>query len=401
MNLSSGYPFDLIRNGLPYDYPRLEADGRADVVIMGGGISGALTAYRLCKAGIDCWVMDARSIGLGSTCASTSLLQYEIDTPLYQLAERIGERNAARCYALSAESIVALEEICRDIRFHSFYYRPSIYFAASTKHVAMLQKEYTARSNCGFDVHWMDEASLNRTYGLQSPAAIRSSLGAQADAYTLTHALHQHNISRGVKVYDRSPVVKIDHTKKGVKLVTGNGRLVRCKKLVYATGYESVKYIDRKIVQLYSTYATASEQFGNDHLLWEDKALFWNTGDPYLYARLTTDNRIMTGGRDERYTTGRKSDALIEKKAQQLCRDFTSRFPSIPFIKEFSWTGIFGSTKDGLPFIGAYNKLPNSLFALGFGGNGITFSVLAAGMVKDMILGKVNRDAKLFSFTRL
>src|SRR5689334_12845681 len=105
MILKSGYPFSLIKNGLVTDYPKLERDLRADTVIMGGGISGALTAWHLCEEGIGSIVIDARTIGLGSTCASTSLLQYEIDTPLFRLTEMIGEEKAARAYMLCNEAI--------------------------------------------------------------------------------------------------------------------------------------------------------------------------------------------------------------------------------------------------------------------------------------------------------
>jgi len=81
MDLVSGYPFWLIKSGLIYNYPALENSIKTDVVILGGGISGAFTAYNLTNAGIDCVVVDSRSIGLGITCTRTSLLKWEIDTP--------------------------------------------------------------------------------------------------------------------------------------------------------------------------------------------------------------------------------------------------------------------------------------------------------------------------------
>jgi glycine/D-amino acid oxidase-like deaminating enzyme len=401
MNLSSGYPLDLIRNGIPYDYPQLAADREVDVVVMGGGISGALTAYYLCKSGVNCLLVDARSIGLGSTCASTSLLQYEIDVPLYRLCEKIGKTKAERSYHLSGEAINTLEKICDAIGFNNFHHSSSVYFAAARKDISHLEKEYEARLTSGFDIRWADAAELRNNYGLVAPAAIISSLAAQTNAYTLSHALHQYNIKKGMEVYDRTPVVKIDHNKRGVVLITSEGYKIRCKKLVYATGYESLQYIDQKIARLSATYATASQQFNNDHFFWNDLTMFWNTADPYFYMRLTNDRRIIAGGRDEPFTSDKKRDALIEQKGKQLSKDFTRHFPVVPFKKEFSWTGLFASTKDGLPFIGSYNKLSNSLFALGFGGNGITFSVLAAEMTRDAVKGKKNKDASLFAFTRL
>jgi glycine/D-amino acid oxidase-like deaminating enzyme len=83
-----------------------------------------------------------------------------------------------------------------------------------------------------------------------------------------------------------------------------------------------------------------------------------------------------------------------------LKKDFSKLFPEIGLIPEFSWTGIFGSTKDALPYIGTYNKTPHTYYALGFDGNGITFSVIAAEIILDMITGKKNKDALLYAFER-
>ncbi len=96
-----------------------------------------------------------------------------------------------------------------------------------------------------------------------------------------------------------------------------------------------------------------------------------------------------------------KRDKLIAGKTKQLAADFKKLFPAIPFKSEFSWTGTFGSTRDELPFIGTYKSLPNSYFALGFGGNGITFSQIAANIICDQTKGKQNKDAAIFSFDRL
>jgi thioredoxin reductase len=103
MKLDSGLPFWLIKDGLPFAYPKLERSLRTDVVILGGGISGALMGYSLTRAGIPCVLLDGRTIGLGSTCASTSLLQYEIDTSLHELADRIGQKNADSRFTISKQ----------------------------------------------------------------------------------------------------------------------------------------------------------------------------------------------------------------------------------------------------------------------------------------------------------
>ena len=75
----------------------------------------------------------------------------------------------------------------------------------------------------------------------------------------------------------------------------------------------------------------------------------------------------------------RLQDKLCSKKNQDNCKKILIKFFLIvQFKKEFAWSGTFGKTKDSLPYIGPYKKTPNTYYALGFGGNGITFSVIAA-----------------------
>lgn len=401
MDLKSGYPFSLIRYGMPYDYPALTASAKTDVVIIGGGISGALAAYYMVKAGIDCIVVDGRTIGLGSTCASTSLLQYEIDVPLQLLIAKIGSRNAVRAYKACGKSIDTLAAIAKKIGFPEFDRRKSLYFAAHEKDISLLRGEYEVRKQNGFKVHYLDGDAVQKKFGFTSPGAILSEQAAQADAYQFTYALHQYGISRGLKVYDRTYIKKIQRHKKGVTLKTEAGFSINARKVICATGYEATELIRKKIVTLQSTYATISENIPDGIETWAGEALLWNTASPYLYLRHTSDNRIVIGGRDEPFYNPARRDKLIRRKSALLAKDFQRLFPDIPFKNEFSWTGTFGSTADGLPFIGAYPRLDHTYFALGFGGNGITFSLIAAEMLTALFLGKKHKDMEIYSFNRL
>lgn len=400
MNLRSGFPFWLIKNGLPFNYLKLDHDLKADVVIMGGGISGALVAWHLIEAGINCVVIDARTIGLGSTCASTSLLQYEIDEPLCELQHKVGLQNAITAYKLCEDSIHKLEKLAGKIRFSEFEKHKSLYFAAYKKDVNFLKEEFTIRKQSGFKVKYLEEEQVKKLFGFPAPAAILSDSAAQTNAYAYTHCLLQAATKKGLKVFDRTSISRIKHGKSGVTMKTTSGFNITAKKLVYATGYEAVDYIDKKIIDLNSTYACISEQANDKEQRWKENALLWNTANPYLYLRTTPDNRIIIGGRDEKFSSAGQRDQLLQLKTKQLTNDFKKLFPNIDFKPEFAWTGTFGSTKDGLPYIGTYKKLPNSLFALGFGGNGITFSLIAAEMLRDILLGKKEQHQHLFAFDR-
>ena len=400
MNLTTGYPFGLIKSGLSYNYPKLEQSIKTDVIIIGGGISGALTAYYLINAGIKCMIVDARTIGLGSTCASTSLLQYELDKPLTELTDLIGWDAAMLSYNLCSESIDTLEKICRKIKFKHFQKQESLFFAAYKKDQNLLESEFASRKKAGFNVKLLDEKDIQKKFGFNAPAAILSSQGASTDAYLLTHALLQAGIKKGLQVYDRTEITKISYNKRSVKLNTLNKNSISAGRIVNASGYEITEFIDKKIVKLNSTYALASEQLSGGIIPWKERALLWNTADPYLYMRLSDDNRIILGGRDEEFYNPKVRDNLIKQKTALLKKDFQKLFPETELIPEFSWTGTFGSTKDALPYIGLYSKTPHTYYALGFGGNGITFSVIAAEIIRDMITGKKNKYESLFSFSR-
>lgn len=397
MHLTGGLPFSLIKDGLLNTYPKLTENKEVHTVIIGGGISGALSAYYLTKAGINCMLVDCRTIALGSTCASTSLLQYELDIPLHILKEKVGEPAAITAYKLCSNAIDTIVQIMNDINFSDYQITPSLYFSTHRHEKKFMQKEFAARKNAGFNVSFLNEDELEKQYSLHAHYAILSQQGCIANAYTLTHALLQHSIKKGLQVFDRTAIKNIQYKKR--LLTTEDGYIIKTQNIINATGYEVVNFISKGIVDFYCTYAIASEQ-AQENFFWKRDVMMWNTDEPYLYMRFTNDNRVIVGGRDEPFSNAFTRQTLLDKKARQLEKDFHKIFLQNNFKKEFVWSGTFGKTKDSLPYIGTYKKTPNTYYALGFGGNGITFSVVAAEILCDMICGKKNDNAKLFSFER-
>ncbi|GAO42427.1 NAD(P)/FAD-dependent oxidoreductase [Flavihumibacter petaseus] len=400
MDLRSHSPYWLLKSGLPQTYPSLPGNSRVDIAVMGAGISGALTAWYLAEAGFKVIVLDKRHAGTGSTAASTALLQYEIDTPLVKLAARMGEAAAVRAYKLTAEAISKLEWISTRVGKQStFTNRPSLQYASRQSHVKDLREEFRLRRAHGFPVYWWDAEKLSSKMGFLAPAGLYSTIGAELDAYLLTHQLLKKSQHKGARIYDNTTVTHIHHDKKGVTLHTDLGFTVKAKELVIACGYESQRYIPFKVEQIHSTYAMVSEPMPGWQS-WYRRCLIWETATPYLYLRSTDDKRILVGGLDDDFYQPDKRDARISDKTRRLVAAFHRKFPEIPFRPDFQWAGAFASTKDGLPYIGAIRQRPHTHFALGFGGNGITFSVLAAEIIRDTILGKPRIDNNIFSFNR-
>ena len=400
MDLRSDYPYWLLRQGIIRSYPCLDRNVTADIAIMGGGISGALAAWYLTNAGFNTVLVDRRHIGMGSTVASTSLLQYEIDVPLHELIEKIGERNAVRSYLLGREAIYKLAAIADKLKAKDvFNKRPSFQFVSWLKHKKSLQKEFVVRRKAGFSLTWLEEKDIVEKYGFSRPGGILSEDAAEADAYQLTHALLKKCVAKGLQVYDHTDVIKIRHYKKGVELFTDGNKKIKAGKLIIACGYESQRYIPKQVQQLHSTFVIISEPQQQKNF-WYKNSLIWETKHPYLYLRTTVDNRIIVGGKDIPSSDPVKRDRLLRSKAKSLEQSFTQLFPSVPFRTDFRWAGSFGHTRDGLPYIGSISGRPHTYFAIGLGGNGITFSMIAAEIICDILTGRKNEDAKLFAFDR-
>lgn len=395
MDLKSDLPFWIVRNGLQRTHPPLERNVRCDALVIGGGISGALLAHRLTRNGIDCVVVDRRHIAWGSTSASTALLQYEIDTPLHKLRAQVGPSRAERAYWLGIESIERLQKLAGTKC--GFALRPSLQIAARIADVRGLQKEQIERAKAKLPATFLDRREL-RTQGIQAAGALRSTVAAEVDPYLLTHRLFRLSANAGARIFDQTTALHYSTTKTGVIVVTDRGVKIRCKSVFFASGYETSEIFPKNIVTFQSTYAVVSEPV--DLSWWKDRTLIWSTGNPYLYLRTTRDNRILVGGEDDGILQAERRDKQVALKTRILTRRFSSIFPKRTMEPAFGWAGVFGTTKDGLAYIGTHPAFPRAYFGLGYGGNGITFSEIASRILTDLFLGKKNADANVFTFDR-
>lgn len=400
MDLRSGQAFWPIKNGLLGVYPPLSQDQRCEVVVIGGGITGALVAYYLLEAGVDTLVVDKRDIAGGSTSASTALLQYEIDVHLSDLIGLIGREAAVRAYSLCYQAIDKLEALTSELGEDSgFMRRNSLYLASRPKHLKALEAEHQARQQAGIATELWSPGQIAERYGFTRPAALFSTQAAQVDAYRLTHQLLRHAQARGLRVYDRTEVTAWQPEGEGVCLHTDRGYQIRARRMVFATGYEALHYLRRPIALLRNTYALVSEPLRPGEG-WYRQSLIWETARPYLYLRTTQDHRVMMGGEDESFRTLPIRERRIPAKQRRLEKRFAELFPHIALETAYAWAGTFGETKDGLAYIGETEEIPGAYFALGFGGNGTTYSIIAAEIVRDLFLGKDNPDRHIFRFDR-
>lgn len=396
-------------NKIPDKYTYLSNDIECDALIIGGGVTGAIIAYYLTKEGIDTVLVDKNIIGYGSTRASTAILQYEVDTDLYGLSHMIGEEKAAKCFELSEKAVFDIRDIVNELDDDcDFMLKECFYYTSNSSHISLLKKEFDLRKKHGFNVEFIDKNNAKDKFSFPIEAGIYSkSGGALIDPYKFTRALIKKSIKNGLKVYENTEINIIQSESNHVYLKTPNDFSIKAKKVIMAAGYESKKYIDRGILNITRTFNLVTKPI-KEFNGWHNKCIIRDDNDPYIYFRTTADNRIIVGGEDEKVgkETSKMSNLTNEdlvsiKKYDILLKKLKDFFPDIKDIEvEYKFSGLFGVTKDGLPYIGEYSKMPNCYFALAYGSNGIVNGILCGQLIKDLYLNNKRDELDLFKFDR-
>jgi len=401
MDLYSGLPYWIAKNPLYNYYNPLTTNYKTDIVIIGGGITGALVAHELCNAGIKCTLIDKRTISTGSSAASTALLQYEIDTPLCEMVKMIDERLAVKAYESCLQSITDIEQVFESIGFNPDFERvPSVFYASNHKGRLLIEREFKIREQYNLPVNYLSRGEVLNKYGIKAPGALENNVSAQIDAYKAAiHLIDYHKKKNELEVFTHTEIKDFRETLNGYELHTSDATTIECKYVVVAAGFESGKFLPKEVMKLTSTYAIISEPV-EEKYLWNNRSLIWETKEPYLYIRTDNNNRIIVGGEDEDFRNPLLRDKLLRKKASRLEKKIKKLFPKLPFKTEMAWCGTFSSTDDGLPFIGSWPGKDKMLFALGYGGNGITFSMIAAQMLKNRLSGIKDDREEVFGFER-
>lgn len=385
----------------PLHCPPLDRDIQTDVAILGAGITGAMVAHELIAAGVDCLLLDRRDVGRGSTAASTGLLQYEIDKPLASLIQAVGIQHAQRAYQMGVEALSEFERLAGVLGDDCGFARTtSLFLGTSPDSIDTLHAECRARQAAGINVQFLDDTALRVRYGFSRPAAILSADAAVIDPFRFTTRLLQHNLARGLRAFGDTLVTLYDPSPDGVTLVTQRGPRIRARQVVFATGYETPEFVRDLPVRLKTTYALATAPHASIAANPTAWPLLWETGTPYFYVRPVDGNRLMVGGEDDDSNDPQLRQSHLPAKAAALTRKLHAMFPGIDFQPDCVWGGTFAESPDGLPYIGPHHRFPAGLFALGYGGNGITFGLIAAQLLSRHIQGHPDPDESIFRLDR-
>ncbi|MCS7462003.1 FAD-binding oxidoreductase [Paenibacillus doosanensis] len=382
-------------------YPALEEDIACDVLIIGGGVAGALCSYYLNKSDVRAVLVDKRTVCSGSSSANTGMLQYANDKSLTSCIHTFGEKDGARFYRLCRQAVGELGRISSELDANpEFRKRSSLYVATEDKDVDALKKEYELLKAYGYPVQYWEPETIARHFSFAKPGAIFSEGDADFNPYRFVVYLIRSLHRQGLRVYEHTEVASHVAERDRVIFRTKNGRTITARHAVIATGYEAQKLKKNHNAVAESTYAIATQRL-RAFPGWHEQCLIWETARPFLYIRTTMDNRIVVGGLDDAARSAEQRDSRLPGKRDALLAEAVKLFPALEGLRaEYFWSAAFCSTHDGLPLIGPQEEFPHCYFALGYGGNGTVYCTIAAQIISSLITNGSHPDMHLFRFDR-
>lgn len=386
----------------PGRHMRTRAEGGdvdTEIAIVGAGISGAIIALVLAQQGYDVTILDRRPPGEGSTIASTAMIQFEIDTPLTELSEKIGKERAVRAYRRSLRAVRDLGALVEEHAPSAHWEdREALYLAGNEMGHRALRKEAQARADAGLPSRYLERAEVHERFGITTTGAILSKGAAELDPVATAMSFLRAAQQLGAKLTTPCEIAAIESApaSAGIKLRTRDGNLVTCRKAIFATGYEVIGGIPRSAFDIVSSWAIATQPL-TSAALWPTRCLIWEAADPYLYMRTTHDNRILIGGEDSRLLDPERRESAIPNKSEKLLRKAQRILGRDDLKIDYAWAGVFADSPTGLPCFKELDKAPGVFAVLGSGGNGITFSMIASQVVSAWLKGSTDPDADLFT----
>lgn len=377
---------------------------KSDVLVVGSGMSGALTSYELSKNGYKVTLIEQNRIASGSTSANTGLIQYMSDQGVKKFSEQIGIENAVKFYNQSKEAVSDLSAIEKDlfvINQKNFKKSDSLILATDKKKIDDVKDETKMQKEIGYDVNYVDRQELE-SYNISAYGGLKCGPDINLNPYNfvlrlLKTASEKYNLEivEGVKFIKANK----ESNKNIVTLdIAGNKIKTSFKKIVIATGYNPPEQFQKNLenVEIYKTYVAVSDLV---EISDKEDLLVWEVKDAYTYFKKTFDNRLMIGGFDE------KGDKLKEKDALKYEKDLVKSANSMFVEKkqmhaDYNYAALFGISKDYLPYMGVDPENEDIFVVCGVGGNGTVYSKIASTMIVKWLKGESLSDYHTYRLAR-
>jgi len=374
-------------------FPALTDDVSCDVAIIGGGLTGILSACLLSKEGLAVTLIEKDRIASGATGATTGFLTELIDTDLHSLISIFGLKNTRAILDSHEDAIRLIEKMVNVESIACEFIRTDhLLYANDTKQLTELEKELRAALKLGLPVQREEGVTL----GFKNAGCMRLKNQAKFHPLKFLTGVAHAAAEAGAQLYEHTEAVELEKKVSKFVIKTNAGK-VRASWVISAT-YEPFEqpaglYFKKG---MYTSYV-AELSVPKDMFL---SGLYEDLDNPYHYFRVDAlgglRDRVIIGGEDHR------SDIPMDARNNfaALKAYIEACFPEKNFVIKKEWFGPILEPVDGIPFIGPH-KDPRLLYAFGFSGNGMTYAAIAAQLFRDYILGEKDGWQKIYTAKRI
>lgn len=348
-------------------FPVLDSDTRTSVLIIGGGITGILTAYFLHRHGIPYILVEKDRICAHTTGNTTAKLTVQHSLIYDKLAKTCGDHTAKMYYKANAEALSLYQKLCKDVDCD---FEIKTNFVYSVKNLRKLEKELDTAQRLGIDMSFSASVPLP----IKTVGAVYLKNQAQFNPLKFLYT-----IARDLNIRQGTFIKKVD----GNTAFTDRHKIV-ADHIVFATHFP---FIDRHGLYFMKMHQNRSYVIALENA--EDvRGMYIDESDKGLSFR-NYDKLLFIGGSN--HCTGKNSAAY------EPLRSFAKKhYPTA--TEKYHWAAQDCMTLDSIPYIGQYSKKTAQWYtATGFNKWGMTGAMVGATMLRDAICGVENSYAEVFS----
>ena len=410
MNVTQGNMFWNENVEIIKKYPYLSRDKKCDVLVIGAGIGGALTAYMQAKEGAKVIVVDKNIIGYGATMQTDGTLETRVDFNSKTL-KAVSEKCINKCNTLCSQALediiniindLALDEECKAyIGKLGFKTVDLMYYSDKITNKISMYKNFEKLGRQNSTIEYLEEDPLiNLRTGIIFPSS-----AAIMNPYLLTQLIFLHlNKMENVEIYENTNITNITCKDERVECITDNRFKIFSNSVILTNGIHTLEHIKNDNITLNKTFTVVTEKIKDldDNIT---KVVAKDINFPNITVGITQDKRIIVSGEDIKQNERMVNDKYLMRFADGKYKKMYLNFKKLLNISNDvkmtnCFSGMYLDTKDGLPIIDEIENMPNVYCNLGTGKNGIIFSMIGARMLKEISKRYHIKDMYLFRENR-
>ncbi len=386
--------FWLERNDIKEIYPYLNKNIDCDVVVIGGGINGAITAYILAKEGFDVVVLEKNIVGYKNSGISSGCITDFLDEMYIKTGSKTDENILKRYSNLRTKARKIFNLMIKDLETS---YEVANYMFLDTRlfQKKSLKNEMKIRNILGEESQFLD-----RQDNINSNTILEVKRGAyMIDSYMLTQNIFEYLREKdNVRIYENTCMKSFESALENITIFTQNNFKVKAKSCIITTPTECLDFVTgNPNIELNKRFSLVTNNAFKENLC----AKILN--DIPLYIRNSKDILVISGI-DTKYISKMENikylESLKEENKRKIENTLLKLFPNFEITQSNIYCANILKTNDMLPIISELDEVPNAYLNVGSGSSSLMQALIGADILKDAIRGYYPKEMNLFKLKR-